>query len=164
MKLLYTLLLTLPLPLLAQEAGSVRRLDESNGFRGIRFGTALTEGLHLRLVQDNGDEKIYERTDEDLRLGQFTATRIHYKFYQGQFAAVTIIVKGTEHAQRVLPTFQGVYGPGRMEGFSCKWQGQQVGLSYASWSSDNAILAMTSLPLTSKMKQAKDAATKRTSK
>ncbi|TGE04087.1 hypothetical protein [Hymenobacter fodinae] len=164
MKFLYPLLLALPLSLSAQEPGSVRRLDESNGFRGIRFGTPLTDALHLHLVQDNGDEKIYERTDEDLRLGQFSAYRIHYKFFRGQFAAVTIIVKGTEHAQQVLPTFQQVYGPGKMEGFSCKWQGQQVGLSYASWSADNAILAMTSLPLTVKMKQAKEAAVKRTGK
>lgn len=149
------LLALLPLSLRAQQAGSVQRLDESNGFRGLRFGAPLTEALHLRLVQDSGDEKIYERTDEDLRLGSFSATRIHYKFFRGQFAAVTIIVKGTEHAQRVLPTFQNVYGPGKMEGFSCKWQGRQVALSCASWSDDNAILAMSSLPLAAQMKQAK---------
>ncbi|SNC64668.1 hypothetical protein SAMN06265337_1126 [Hymenobacter gelipurpurascens] len=159
MKLLGTLLLLLGLStsLWAQQSGSVRRLDESNGFRGLPFGAPLTEGLHLKLIQDSGDEKIYERTDEDLRLGSFSATRIHYKFFQGQFAAVTIIVKGADQAQRVLPAFQSIYGPGRMEGFSCKWQGEQVGLSFASWSADNAILAMSSLPLTVKMKQAKSA-------
>lgn len=149
------LLALLPLSLRAQQAGSVQRLDESNGFRGLHFGAPLTEGLHLRLVQDKGDEKIYERTDEDLRLGSFSAARIHYKFFRGQFAAVTIIVKGAEHAQRVLPAFQNVYGPGKMEGFSCKWQGRQVALSCASWSADNAILAMSSLPLAAQMKQAK---------
>ncbi|SNR32448.1 hypothetical protein [Hymenobacter mucosus] len=153
----------LPFSLHAQQSGSVRRLDESNGFRGLHFGAPLTGALHLKLIQDRGDEKIYERTDENLQLGAFVATRIHYKFFRGQFAAVTIIVKGAEHAQQVLPTFQNVYGPGKMEGFSCKWQGQQVALSCASWSDDNAILAMTSVALAAQMKQAQ-ATTKPASK
>lgn len=146
-------LLLLPLALLAQQP-TVQRLDESNGFRGLHFGAPLTEALHLRLIQDKGDEKIYERTDEDLSLGSFSAARIHYKFFRGQFAAVTVIVKGAEHARRVLPAFQSLYGPGQMQGFSCKWSGRQVGLSYASWSDDNAILAMQSLTLAALMKQA----------
>ncbi|RSK34569.1 hypothetical protein [Hymenobacter metallilatus] len=157
LRLVWVLLVLLgtPLALRAQQPASVQRLDESNGFRGLRFGTPLTEALHLRLVQDKGDEKIYERTDENLRVGQFSAARIHYKFYKGQFAAVTIIVKGPEHAQRVLPMFEALYGPGRPDGFSHKWRGRQVALSCASWSEDNAILSMSSLLLTAQMQQAK---------
>ena len=150
--LLPALLLLLTLTTRAQ---SPTRLDESNGFRGLRFGAPLTEALHLKLVQDKGDEKIYERTDEQLRVAGFTAARIHYKFYRGQFAAVTIIVKGAAETQKVRPAFEALYGPGRLEGFGCKWQGTLVALSCASLSNDQAILAMSSLPLTAQMRQAK---------
>lgn len=156
MKFLFALPLLLALAAGAQQpAGSAAKLDESNGFRGLRFGSPLTEALHLRLVQDKGDEKIYERTDEQLRVGGFTAARIHYKFFRGQFAAVTIIVRGAAEAQKVRPTFEAAYGPGHLEGFNCKWQGRQVALSCASWSADNAILAISSLPLAAQMQQAK---------
>lgn len=136
-------------------AQSPARLDATNGFRGLRFGSPLTEALHLRLMQDKGDEKIYERLDEQLRVGSFTAARIHYKFFRGQFASVTIIVKGAADAQKVRPAFETLYGPGRQEGFNCKWQGSLVALSCASWSDDQAILAMSSLPLAAQMQQAK---------
>ncbi|MET4106235.1 hypothetical protein [Hymenobacter sp. UYP22] len=152
---LLPLLFLLPLALRAQQPASVRRLDESNGFRGLRFGTPLTESLHLKLLQDKGDEKIYERTDEDLRVGRFSAARIHYKFFKDQFATVTIIVRGPEHAGQVLPMFEGLYGPGRPDGFSYKWQGSLVALSYASLPNDQVILAMSSLPLAAQMQQAK---------
>jgi hypothetical protein len=150
--LLLSLLLLLTLPAYAQ---SIARLDLTNGFRGLPFGAPLTEALHLHLVQDKGDEKIYERTDEQLRVGSFTAARIHYKFFRGQFAAVTIIVKGAAETQKVRPTFEALYGPGRLEGFSCKWHGALVALSCASLSDDQAILAMSSLPLAAQMRQAK---------
>ncbi|WP_426492317.1 hypothetical protein [Hymenobacter sp. 102] len=152
--LLPVLFLVLPLALRAQQ-GSVRGLDESNGFRGLRFGSPLTESLHLKLLQDKGDEKIYEREDEDLRVGQFSAARIHYKFYKGQFATVTIIVRGPENAQKVLPMFEALYGPGRPDGFSYKWHGSLAALSCASLPNDQIILAMSSLPLTAQMQQAK---------
>ncbi|SHK51993.1 hypothetical protein [Hymenobacter psychrotolerans] len=140
---------------LGAHAQSIARLDASNGFRGLQFGSPLTEALRLKLVQDKGDEKIYERTDEQLSLGGFKAARIHYKFYRGQFAAVTIIVKGAEHARQVRPTFEAAYGPGRPEGFNYKWQGALVALSCASLSDDQAILAMSSRPLALQMQQAK---------
>lgn len=147
---LLCLLLTVP-----ARAQSITRLDLANGFRGLTFGSPLTEALHLNLVQDKGDEKIYERLDEQLHVGSFTATRIHYKFFRDQFAAVTIIVKGAADAQKVRPTFEALYGPGRLEGFSCKWQGTLVALSCASLSDDQAILAMSSRPLAIQMQQAK---------
>jgi hypothetical protein len=150
--LLTTLLLLLTLTARTQ---SITRLDAANGFRGLAFGAPLTEALHLKVVQDKGDEKIYERTDEQLRVGNFTAARIHYKFFRGQFAAVTIIVKGAADAQKVRPTFEALYGPGRVEGFGCKWQGALVALSCASLSDDQAIMAMSSLPLAAQMQQAK---------
>ncbi|QNH60669.1 hypothetical protein [Hymenobacter sediminicola] len=147
--------LLLSMSVLTAHAQSVTRLDVSNGFRGLRFGSPLTEALHLRLIQDKGDEKIYDRTDEELRVGSFTAARIHYKFFRGQFATVTIIVKGAADAQKVRPTFEALYGPARLEGFSCKWQGSLVALSCASLADDQAILAMSSLPLAAQMQQAK---------
>jgi hypothetical protein len=153
-----TLLASLLLPLLLAlpaRAQSVARLDLANGFRGLTFGSPLTEALHLNLVQDKGDEKIYERLDEQLRVGSFTAARIHYKFFRGQFAAVTIIVKGAADAQKVRPTFEALYGPGRLQGFSCKWQGALVALSCASLADDQTILAMSSVPLAAQMQQAK---------
>ena len=100
---LLSLLLLTAFALRAQQPAGIQRLDVSNGFRGLRFGSPLTEALHLRLIQDKGDEKIYERTDEELRVGGFTAARIHYKFFQGRFATVTIIVKGAADAQRCAP-------------------------------------------------------------
>lgn len=154
MKTLLASLLCL-LPTLPAPAQSITRLDLANGFRGLTFGSPLTEALHLKVVQDKGDEKIYERLDEQLRVGSFTAARIHYKFFRGQFAAVTIIVKGTADAQKVRPAFESLYGPGRLEGFSCKWQGALVALSCASLSDDQTILAMSSLPLAAQMQQAK---------
>jgi len=149
------LLLSLTLTLRAQQPASVRRLDESNGFRGLRFGSPLTESLHLKLLQEKGDEKIYEREGEDLRVGRFSAARIHYKFYKDQFATVTIIVRGAEHTGQVLPMFEGLYGPGRPDGFSHKWQGSLVTLSCASLPNDQVILAMSSLPLAAQMQQAR---------
>jgi hypothetical protein len=153
-QLVFLLFLLLPAALQAQQ-GSVRRLDESNGFRGLRFGSPLTESLHLKLLQDKGDEKIYEREEEDLRVGQFTAARIHYKFYKNQFAAVTIIVRGPEHVQKVLPMFEALYGPGHPDGFSYKWNGSRAALSCASLPNDQIILAMSSRLLTQQMQQAR---------
>ncbi|NVO31084.1 hypothetical protein [Hymenobacter lapidiphilus] len=157
MKILPATLLALLLALLmAQPARSqsLARLDVANGFRGLPFGAPLTEALHLKLLRDKGDEKVYERLDEQLQVGGFTATRIHYKFFRGQFAAVTIIVKGAAETRKVRPALEALYGPGRIEDFSCKWQGALVALSYASLSDEQTIMAMSSRPLAAQMQQA----------
>ncbi len=156
------LLAALPVLLLAQPAcsQSPARLDVANGFRGLPFGAPLTEALHLQLLRDKGDEKVYERLDEQLQVGSFTAARIHYKFFRGQFAAVTIIVKGNAETQKVRPALEALYGPGHLEGFSCKWQGAQVALSYASLSDEQTIMAMSSRPLAAQMQQANAPITK----
>ncbi|SDX64841.1 hypothetical protein [Hymenobacter psychrophilus] len=153
MKLMLAALLAL---LLAQpaRAQSLTRLDGANGFRGLAFGAPLTEALHLQLLRDKGDEKVYERLDEQLQVGGFRAARIHYKFFRGQFAAVTIIVKGNTETRKVRPALEALYGPGQLESFSCKWQGALVALSYASLSDEQTILAMSSRPLAAQMQQA----------
>ncbi|OWP63270.1 hypothetical protein CDA63_09595 [Hymenobacter amundsenii] len=153
MKILLAALLGLLLTPPAQ-AQSVARLDGANGFRGLPFGAPLTEALHLHLLREKGDEKVYERLDEQLQVGGFTAARIHYKFFRGQFAAVTIIVKGNAETRKVRPVLEALYGPGQPESFGGKWQGVLVGLSYASLSDEQTILAMSSRLLAAQIQQA----------
>jgi hypothetical protein len=113
--------------------GHTEFLDYKNGFRGITFGTPVSQFKNLELVRDRGAVKGYRKTDEDLNIGAVTATNIVYIFVHDKFYAVSIHADGGFNGTNLLKIFQAAFGPGaHPEGAANKyfWAGKVAGAHF----------------------------------
>ncbi|MDE2058750.1 MAG: hypothetical protein KGL31_07560 [candidate division NC10 bacterium] len=122
--------------------GSITDLDEKNGFRDLKCGDALPEGM--RMTEESGDEKYYTR-QESLTIGAGTVTEIAYGFYKGQLGAVQIRTKGLINSNAVQQAFEAAYGhptqPNRfLEHYY--WLGEKVSLAFKQNPVTNDALAI----------------------
>ena len=118
-------------PLWAQEA-SIATLDEKNGFRGARFGTAVTEFKDLKLIED-GYWKFFRRTNEVLYLGGGELTEVGYGFYKDELGAVIVKAAGSLNCESVLHALTASYGKATQPDKGVKsyfWDGRKVTLSF----------------------------------
>jgi hypothetical protein len=86
--------------------------NEPDGFRGIKWGTNISELLDMSLSEDRGDSKFYLRKGDKLKIGDADIDRISYGFYKGRFNKLHIIYKGSLNFTKLKDTFFAQYGPG----------------------------------------------------
>jgi len=55
--------------------------NEPDGFRGIKWGTNISELPDMSLSEDYGNSKFYLRKGEKLKIGDADIDRIGYGFY-----------------------------------------------------------------------------------
>lgn len=79
------------------------------GFRGIRWETSIDELPDMVLCSETSTVKIYRRQGEKLLLGDRSIKDIHYTFYRGQLASVTIIASSWTV---LLDVLEEQFGPG----------------------------------------------------
>jgi hypothetical protein len=91
--------------------GHIGFLDNKNGFRGVAFGTSVSDFKNLSLYRDRGVVKAYRRADEDLSVGAASVESIVYVFVHDKFYAVSIHVD-SENSKNLLKLFQVAFGQG----------------------------------------------------
>jgi len=106
--------------------GHTEFLDHKNGFRGVAFGSPVTQFKNLEVYRDRGAVKAYRKTDEDLTIGTSSVSNIIYIFVHDKFYAVSIHADGRNGTQ-LLKVFEAAFGPGaHPEGTSSQyfWTGK----------------------------------------
>ncbi|MEZ0295228.1 MAG: hypothetical protein ACAI35_02100 [Candidatus Methylacidiphilales bacterium] len=91
-------------------SASVNRLDSLNGFRGIKFGSALTDLKDLKLVDDRGVIKTYSKKDDNLAIGTVKLESILYYFLDDKFYGVSLFTDKTPDSLRLLDTATIAFG------------------------------------------------------
>lgn len=135
---------------------SPQKLDQHYGFRGLRLevDSATVPGLsHER--RDAGLS--YCRRDIDSLTWAGTAIDApRYAFYRGKLLSLSFGTKGATNSHAVLARLQALYGPGEQKGSQQRftWRGDKALLRYEeSSTNNNAVVTLTSLPLTIKRQQ-----------
>lgn len=60
------------------------------GFRNLNWGDPPTPGMSL--LKSEGDESLYMRTGDSMKIGEAELSSIHYQYWRGRFAAVAVEV------------------------------------------------------------------------
>jgi len=107
--------------------------NEPDGFRGIKWGTNISELPDMSLSEDYGNSKFYFRKGDKLKIGDADIDRIGYGFYKGRFNKLFIIYKGSLNFTKLKDTFFDQYGQGSkpnrfMEQYY--WVGETVSISF----------------------------------
>jgi len=117
----------------ANVPGHTEFLDHKNGFRGVTFGTPLSQFKNLEVLHDRGAIKAYRKTDDEMNLGNVTLTQIVYVFVHDKFYAVSLHADGGYNGTNLLKVFQAAFGPGaHPEGTPTKtfWAGKVAGAHF----------------------------------
>jgi hypothetical protein len=135
-------------------AGSLTDLDAKYGFRDLVFGSTLTKDM--KLTEDDGDEKWYNRPHDDLKIGAAVLKEISYGFYQNQLMSVLIHTTGFVNSRALLQVLTEAYGQGTQDNKFSEdywWRGNRVRLVYRQNPiTDDATIIFTSYELSAKQK------------
>ena len=113
--------------------GHTEYLDYLNGFRGIKFGTPVSQFKNLEVLHDRKDVKAYSMKGDDMNLGSVTLSQIVYIFVNDKFYAVSLHADGGFNGSNLLRVFQAAFGPGaHPEGSPTKtfWAGKVAGAHF----------------------------------
>ena len=113
-------------------AGSLSDLDIKNGFRNVKFGNDFSSFKNLKLIEKDQIYKIYLKTNEDLKMGEYQLNKIAYFFHKNKLAIIMIEIKGYSNSRGFLDLLKIAYGDG--------WQPNQYIETYY-W--DGSIVHMT---------------------
>jgi hypothetical protein len=117
----------------ANVPGHTEYLDYLNGFRGIKFGTPVSQFKNLEVLHDRKDVKAYSMKGDDMNIGNVTVTQIVYSFVNDKFYAVSIHADGGFNGSNLLKVFQAAFGQGaHPEGSPTKtfWAGKVAGAHF----------------------------------
>jgi hypothetical protein len=127
-------------------AQTPERLDQEDGFAGIRFGTSgsLVPGLYPVQGLSDGSRAVYSRYNDSLMLGMVPLLAVRYllmqdlnRWVRGQTDALyeVRLEAAAANAPALLQELTTRYGPGqtvatRQGETGWRWTGQQVVLTY----------------------------------
>jgi hypothetical protein len=86
--------------------------NEPDGFRGIKWGTNVSALSDMRLAEDNGEEKYYQRMNDKMQIGDTELERIVYGFYKDRFFVVIVTCRHHTNFVRLKETLFQLYGRG----------------------------------------------------
>lgn len=97
--------------LLLFQVGIVAAYEPPAGFRGLQWGTDIaTVKKEMVLIESDGDEKIYSRKKDKLKIGEAKVSEISYGFYKGRLHNVMIIFSGYSNFSKLKQTLIETYG------------------------------------------------------
>lgn len=108
-------------------------LDAKNGFRTYHFGDDVSTIPNLKEIEKDGDTKFYNKTDENLKIGDANLKDIVYGFYKGKLYIVMINTKGLVDSRKVYDALASQYGGGYQSNKYLEkyyWFGDKVTGSY----------------------------------
>jgi len=80
--------------------------NEPDGFRGIEWGTDISEWPDMTHVSEN----VYQRENDELTIGDANVKKIHYKTYEGRLWGVSITYEDYNNHEKLKQTFFYLYG------------------------------------------------------
>jgi hypothetical protein len=98
-------------------AFSAAGAEEIDGFRGVRWGTALAtlnSAEFVRIPSFKGiapDMESYRRQNDELKVAGVEVDNINYNFRKGKLVSVNIDFKGFIVYERLLAFCKGEFGP-----------------------------------------------------
>ncbi len=87
--------------------------NEPDGFRGIKWGTDISESPDFVADKGVGDLKWYRRKSDKLKIGDADVEYIAYGVYKKEFLSVLIGYKGFQNFTELKTIFFYQYGEGR---------------------------------------------------
>ena len=92
-------------------------LNEPDGFRGIAWGTPLSENKdEMIYVKTNVGIDIFSRRNSKMSIGGAPLSELHYGFSKNGFMVVYIKVAGMENASLLRKEIEKHFGPGPWDG------------------------------------------------
>lgn len=103
--------------------------NEPDGFRGIKWGTNISELSEMGIIEDHGEQKLYVRKNDKMQIGDADLEVIIYVFYKDRLYGVMVIYNSSLNFSKLKETLFQVYGSGRrpnpfMEKYN--WYGSSV--------------------------------------
>jgi len=86
-------------------------LNDPNGFEGMPWGSALTEGDQFTKVEEAARLQSYELKSGRPVLGTIPVEVLRYTTFDGKFGRVLTRYQGKETHERILTYLQSTYGP-----------------------------------------------------
>ena len=107
--------------------------NEPDGFRGIKWGTNISELTDMRVVETGKDSLYYVRKNDTVKIGDADIDQISYGFYKSRFFQVLVEYKGYVNFTKLKAILIGQYGkpeqPNQlMEKYF--WSGQTVDIYF----------------------------------
>jgi hypothetical protein len=84
--------------------------NEPVDFRGIKWKTHVSEISSMKLLARDGDLQFYEKSDENLKIGEAPLDRIVYGFYKDEFYNVFLYYSSLPTFSRIKEVFTQNYG------------------------------------------------------
>ena len=106
--------------------------NEPDGFRGIKWGTNLSDLPDMRLCGDTmngGNIKTCTRRGDKMKIGDAKLTIIIYMFHKDRFSSVDILFKSAFNFEAIKETLFSVYGEGKQDNQfveEYRWNGVDV--------------------------------------
>ena len=105
--------------------------NEPDGFRGIKWGTDISQLNDMVFDSGDGDVKYYSRKADKMKIGDTDIEQIGYGFYKNRFYTVKIRFSGFSNFTRLKASLLDQYGSGdkpfsRLEDYS--WVGSTVSI------------------------------------
>ncbi|OON68506.1 hypothetical protein [Hymenobacter sp. CRA2] len=145
-----------PVTVPAPVAHSPQVLDQQYGFRGVKLEADSTSLSALAFERRDNDLFYYHRDTDSLTWAKAAVSGPSYAFYRGKLLSLSFTTKGAANSHAVLARLQDLYGPGEQKGTQQRftWRGERTLLRYEeSSTSNNAVVTLTSLPLTIRRQQ-----------
>ena len=93
------------------QALAVPILNDPNGFEGLPWESALTEGDQYRKVEEAGRLLSYELKTGQPALGTIPVEVLRYTTFDGKFGRVLVRYQGKDTHEQILAYLQTKYGP-----------------------------------------------------
>jgi hypothetical protein len=84
--------------------------NEPDNFRGIKWGTNISELHDMILIRTDGNNEFYKRTNDKLKIGDGNLISITYSFYEGRFYCVYFEFKDMTNFSQIKATLEHLYG------------------------------------------------------
>ncbi|WP_146204166.1 hypothetical protein [Prosthecochloris marina] len=68
--------------------------NEPDGFRGIKWGTAINSLSNMTAIDTEGDTHTYERIGDEMKIGNAELAVLKYFFWKGKLSGIGIKTKG----------------------------------------------------------------------
>jgi hypothetical protein len=86
-------------------------LNDPNGFEGLPWESALTEGDQFAKVEEAGQLRSYELKAGQPALGTIPVEVLRYTTFDGKFGRVLVRYQGKDTHEQILAYLQTKYGP-----------------------------------------------------
>lgn len=86
-------------------------LNDPNGFEGLPWESALTEGDQFTKVEEAGQLRSYELKTGQPALGTIPVEVLRYTTFDGKFGRVLVRYQGKDTHEQILAYLQTKYGP-----------------------------------------------------